>query len=113
LRSATISKRCARRHRISRVTAIGGGSRSRYWLASIATALGVPVDLPGRRRFRRRLRCGPPRPDRGDRRRPGCGLHAAANGWHDRAGHVGLTPAYEEAYRRYRALYPAIKSLAH
>ncbi|MCJ9694288.1 xylulokinase, partial [Rhizobium sp. PRIMUS64] len=30
---------------ISRVTAIGGGSRSRYWLASIATALGVPVDL--------------------------------------------------------------------
>ncbi|MEK1900764.1 MAG: xylulokinase, partial [Rhizobium sp.] len=31
---------------ISRVTAIGGGSRSRYWLASIATALGVPVDLP-------------------------------------------------------------------
>ncbi|TXI06027.1 MAG: xylulokinase, partial [Rhizobium sp.] len=31
---------------IARVTAIGGGSRSRYWLASIATALGVPVDLP-------------------------------------------------------------------
>ncbi|MDE1996861.1 MAG: xylulokinase, partial [Rhizobiaceae bacterium] len=31
---------------IARVTAIGGGSRSRYWLASIATALGAPVDLP-------------------------------------------------------------------
>ncbi len=31
---------------ISRVTAIGGGSRSRYWLKSIATALNIPVDIP-------------------------------------------------------------------
>ena len=31
---------------LSRVTAIGGGSRSRYWLKSIATALDLPVDVP-------------------------------------------------------------------
>src|SRR3546814_997821 len=31
---------------IDRVTAIGGGSRSRYWLASIATSLGIEVDVP-------------------------------------------------------------------
>ena len=31
---------------LSRVTAIGGGSRSRYWLKSMATALGMPVDIP-------------------------------------------------------------------
>ena len=31
---------------LSRVTAIGGGSRSRYWLKSISTALGMPVDIP-------------------------------------------------------------------
>src|SRR5690606_3630400 len=31
---------------LSRVTAIGGGSRSRYWLKSLATALGLPVDIP-------------------------------------------------------------------
>ncbi len=31
---------------LTRVTAIGGGSRSRYWLKSIATALGIPVDIP-------------------------------------------------------------------
>ena len=31
---------------LTRVTAIGGGSRSRYWLKSIATALQVPVDIP-------------------------------------------------------------------
>ena len=28
------------------MTAIGGGSRSRYWLKAIATALGLPVDIP-------------------------------------------------------------------
>ena len=31
---------------LDRVTAIGGGSRSRYWLKAIATALGMPVDIP-------------------------------------------------------------------
>lgn len=32
--------------RIDRLLAVGGGSRSDYWLQAIATALGVPVDLP-------------------------------------------------------------------
>lgn len=32
--------------RIDRLLAVGGGSRSDYWLAAIATALNVPVDLP-------------------------------------------------------------------
>ena len=32
--------------RIARVTAVGGGSRSRYWLEAIATALNLPVDVP-------------------------------------------------------------------
>ncbi len=32
--------------RIERLTAVGGGSRSDYWLQAIATALGVPVDRP-------------------------------------------------------------------
>jgi xylulokinase len=96
---------------ISGVTAIGGGSRSRYWLASIATALGVPVDLPADGDFgaafgAARLGliaatgadpvavCAPPRT----------------------AGTIepvaALSAAYEHAYKRYRALYPAIKSLA-
>ena len=97
---------------ISRVTAIGGGSRSRYWLASIATALGVPVDLPADGDFgaafgAARLGliaatgadpvavCTPPATD-------GTIEPVAA-----------LSGAYEEAYGRYRALYPAIKALAH
>ncbi|MBX5066523.1 xylulokinase [Rhizobium lentis] len=97
---------------ISRVTAIGGGSRSRYWLASIATALGVPVDLPADGDFGAAF--GAAR----------LGLIAATGA--DpiavctppvTAGTIepvsALSGAYEEAYKRYRALYPAIKSLAH
>lgn len=97
---------------ISRVTAIGGGSRSRYWLASIATALGVPVDLPADGDFGAAF--GAAR----------LGLIAATRA--DpiavctppvTAGTIepvsALSGAYEDAYKRYRALYPAIKSLAH
>lgn len=32
--------------RIDRLIALGGGSRSDYWLATIATALATPVDVP-------------------------------------------------------------------
>ncbi|AHF85722.1 xylulokinase [Rhizobium leguminosarum bv. trifolii WSM1689] len=96
---------------ISRVTAIGGGSRSRYWLASIATALGVPVDLPADGDF-------------------GAAFGAARIGLIAATGAdpitvctppvtagtiepvASLSDAYEDAYTRYRALYPAIKSLA-
>jgi xylulokinase len=97
---------------ISRVTAIGGGSRSRYWLASIATALGVPVDLPADGDFGAAF--GAAR----------LGLIAATGAdpvavcsAPKTAGTIepvaSLSGAYEDAYKRYRALYPAIKSLAH
>ncbi|OWO92343.1 xylulokinase [Rhizobium esperanzae] len=96
---------------IARVTAIGGGSRSHYWLASIATALGVPVDLPADGDF-------------------GAAFGAARLGLIAATGAApiavctppmtagtiepvaALKDAYEDAYKRYRALYPAIKSLA-
>lgn len=95
---------------ISRVTAIGGGSRSRYWLASIATALGVPVDLPADGDFGAAF--GAAR----------LGLIAATGADPvgvctppETAGTIepdkALSGAYEDAYKRYRALYPAIKSL--
>jgi len=97
---------------ISRVTAIGGGSRSRYWLASIATALGVPVDIPADGDF-------------------GAAFGAARLGLIAATGAdpiavctapataetidpvSALSGAYSDAYGRYRALYPAIKALAH
>jgi xylulokinase len=96
---------------IARVTAIGGGSRSRYWLASIATALGVPVDLPADGDFGAAF--GAAR----------LGLIAATGAdpvavcsAPQTAGTIepvtALTGAYEDAYKRYRALYPAIKPLS-
>jgi len=36
---------------IASLLAVGGGSRSDYWLSAIATALGTPVDLPVARDF--------------------------------------------------------------
>ena len=95
---------------ISRVTAIGGGSRSKYWLAAIATALGVPVDIPQDGDF-------------------GAAFGAARLGLIAATGadpvavctapqteetiepDAALAAAYEEAYARYRSTYPAISAL--
>lgn len=95
---------------LTRVTAIGGGSRSRFWLKSIATALGLPVDIPADGDF-------------------GAAFGAARLGLIAATGadpfsvcvapetqatiepEDGLRDAYESAYARYRALYPAIKGV--
>lgn len=96
---------------LSRVTAIGGGSRSRYWLKAIATVLNMPVDLPADGDFgaafgAARLGliaatgadpvavCTPPKTD--ETILPDASLQAA----------------FESAYQRYRKLYPAIHALA-
>jgi len=96
---------------LSRVTGIGGGSRSIYWLKTIATALALPVDIPAEGDFgaafgAARLGliaaeeadplavCTPPRisstiePD------------------------AALLPAFENTYQRYRGLYPAIRGVS-
>lgn len=93
---------------LTRVTAIGGGSRSRYWLKSIATALSLPVDVPADGDF-------------------GAAFGAARLGLIAATGsdpvsvcqapttaetiepETALATAYEEAYGRYRRLYPAIR----
>lgn len=95
---------------LSRVTAIGGGSRSQYWLKSVATALGLPVDVPVDGDF-------------------GAAFGAARLGLIAATGadpldvlappataetiepDRGLSEAYEAAYRRYRRLYPAIRGV--
>ena len=95
---------------LERVTAIGGGSRSRYWVKAIATALGIPVDIPADGDF-------------------GAAFGAARLGLIAATGadplavctppgteatlepDAGLRDAYEHAYQRYRALYPAIKGV--
>ncbi|WP_184873351.1 xylulokinase [Mesorhizobium sangaii] len=93
---------------LTRVTAIGGGSRSRYWLKAIATALDLPVDIPADGDF-------------------GAAFGAARLGLLAATGadplsictaprtdatiepDAALGGVYADAYQRYRALYPAIK----
>jgi xylulokinase len=96
---------------IERMTAIGGGSRSTYWLKAIATALGLPVDVPAEGDF-------------------GAAFGAARLGLIGAEGadplsvctppaisssiepDAGLRSAFEDAYRRYRDLYPAIRGVS-
>jgi len=96
---------------LSRVTAIGGGSRSTYWLKAIATALNLPVDVPAEGDF-------------------GAAFGAARLGLIAAEGadplavctppgisstidpDAALLPAFEDTYRRYRGLYPAIRGVS-
>ena len=94
---------------LSRVTAIGGGSRSRYWLKSIATALGLPVDLPADGDFGAAFgaaRLGLVAATGADPVAV-CSAPATAETIEPEAA---LTAAYEDAYQRYRRLYPAIRA---
>jgi xylulokinase len=95
---------------ITRVTAVGGGSKSELWLKIIATVLGVPVDLPA---------AGDVGGAFGAAR---LGLIAATGADHRRvltAPGVARTvrpearvmEAYEAHYRRYSQIYPAIKEI--
>lgn len=94
---------------LTRVTAIGGGSRSRYWLKSIATALNLPVDLPADGDFGAAFgaaRLGLVAATGVDPVAV-CGMPATAETIEPE---TALTAAYEDAYQRYRRLYPAIRA---
>ena len=96
--------------RIERLIAVGGGSRSDYWIAAIATALGLPVDIPvagdfgaafGAARLGQMAATGqgavlatPPRIARRIEPDP------------------ALAPAFAAAHARYRAAYAALRGLA-
>ena len=94
--------------KLDRVTAIGGGSRSRYWLRSIATALGIPVDIPADGDFGAAFgaaRLGLIAAENAD---PLSVCTAPATEETIEPG-KNLLQSYADAYARYRALYPAIR----
>jgi len=96
---------------LSRVTAIGGGSRSRYWLQSIATALGVPVDIPADGDFGAAFgaaRLGLIAAEKADPLAVCTAPRTEATVEPDRS----LAAAYNDAYQRYRVLYPAIRGVS-
>ena len=97
---------------VERVTAVGGGSRSRTWLQIVANVLSLPIDIP----------------DEGDF---GAAFGAARLGLIAAEGadpreicrapqirdtimpEPAAVDAYAAAFQRYRALYPAIKEALH
>ncbi len=95
--------------RIDCLLAMGGGSRSDYWLRAIATALGIPVDLPvagdfggafGAARLAQMAATG-----------GGAELASAPNIARSIAPETGLAAAFDEGHARYRAAREAIRGL--
>ncbi|WP_020561222.1 xylulokinase [Thiofilum flexile] len=97
--------------KLERVIAVGGGSRSVYWLKLLATVLNLPIDLP-------------------EDNEVGAALGAARLGMiaalqvdplqvltapvieQTFEPEIALLSDYAHAYERYRLAYPAIKSLS-
>jgi xylulokinase len=95
---------------LDRVTAVGGGVRSRYWLKAIATALGIPVDVPAEGDFGAAFgaaRLGLIAAQGADPTAVCTAPKTAESIEPDRA----LAPAFDEAYAQYRCLYPAVRGI--
>ena len=91
--------------------AIGGGSKSDYWVEMIATLLGVPIDLPEKGDFGAAL--GAARlAIVGDTGTSPASVMIRPNVARSIAPRSELTAAYDEAYAQYRALYPALKEFS-
>ena len=93
---------------LTRASAVGGGSHSIYWLKSVATALGIAIDVPADGDFGAAFgaaRLGLIAAEGADPHNVCAPPPVAQTIEPDTA----LMPAFEDAYRRYRALYPAIR----
>ena len=89
-------------------TAVGGGSRSRYWIKLMATVLGIPIDLPAEGDFGAAFgaaRLGQIAAEDADPLAICTPPSVAETIEPD----TGLAPAFADALARWRNLYPAIK----
>ncbi|MCE0504460.1 xylulokinase [Roseivivax sp. GX 12232] len=94
--------------RIERLIAVGGGSRSDYWLSALATALDLPVERPVAGDFGGAFGAA-----RLAMMADGAGPEIATPPETERvfAPETPLTGAFSEAQARYRAAYTALKGL--
>ena len=93
---------------VERVTAVGGGSRSRYWLKALASALAMPVDIPADGDFGAAFgaaRLGLIAAENADPQSVCTPPRTAQTIEPDST----LADAFTAAYERFTALYPAIK----
>ncbi|HWK13136.1 MAG TPA: xylulokinase [Rhizobiaceae bacterium] len=93
---------------LARVTAVGGGARSHYWLATIANVLGIAVDIPADGDFGAAFgaaRLGLIAAESADPHAictpPATALTIEPD--------ATLMPAYDEAWQHWRRLYPAVR----
>jgi xylulokinase len=95
--------------RIDRLIAVGGGSKSDYWLAAIATALGTPVAVPVAGDFGGAF--GAARLGLMAATGAGAAIATAPAIARTFEPDSALTPAFDEGFARYRAAQAAIKGL--
>jgi xylulokinase len=98
--------------RLTSVLAMGGGTRSRFWLETLASTLGLELSIPAGGEFGAAL--GAAR----------LGMVAAGLGAPQEimtapeiaetlSPRTELTPLYAARWEVYRSLYPTLKSVAH
>ena len=96
--------------RPERLLAIGGGTQSPFWVETLATVLGLPLEVPDKGEFGAALGAarlamaavlgGPP-----------AELMARPQISHTVEPRAELAASYAEAHARYRALYPNLKAV--
>jgi len=94
---------------LSRVLAIGGGTKSRFWLETLATTLNLPLDLPEKGDFGAAL--GAARlAIAADTRADLSTIMTAPKVAETIEPCADLVDRYSETHARYRALYPHLKA---
>ena len=94
-----------------RLIAIGGGTRSRYWVKLIATALNVPLELPSDSEFGAALGAARLAQIAEQNAAPEAVLKAPKTGERIEP-EAKLRPDFDQAYERFRAAYPALKGIS-
>lgn len=95
--------------KINRLIAVGGGSKSDYWVNAIATSLGLPVELPVAGDFGGAF--GAARLGMMAATRAGVEIATPPQIARNIDPDTHLTGAFAEAHARYRASYAALKGL--
>ena len=93
----------------TRLLAVGGGTRSPYWVETLATVLGVSLDIPDKGEFGAALGAA-----RLAMTATGADLATVMRAppiSHTIDPRSDLIEAYDTSYARYRALYPNMKAL--
>jgi xylulokinase len=96
--------------KINRLIAVGGGSRSDYWVQAIATSLDMPIDLPVAGDFGGAF--GAARLGLMAATGAGADIATAPQIARQIAPVTSLTAAFADAHARYRASYTALKGLS-